>query len=423
MNNLKNYGVIIRLYPTDEQAKQIVQTAGCSRFVYNQLLNQYNKEYSLFIEQIKLLKHIEKLNDSVGLGQVMRLYGKKYNLSYPKIKEYSSLKNEFEFLKTVDSLSLANSKQHLDKAISNSIKSIGKVSKAKYHRPKFKKRTNKFSYQTNNVQVKKNGQVERNSIEIINVDKIEYLKLPKLKKVKIGNHRELIGDIKTVTITLDETGKFYATLQMDLGESYVEEPILVRDEKSFVLGIDVGITDTIITSDGDKINFTPGTRDRLKSLEKKRSKYQRQMSRRLNGGANYNKSRIKKTKVDKKIARIVKDENHKVANQVLSLSNHFNIEDLRVKKMKEGKRKAKSLQTFSLSQLLQFIEYKAESQGKTVMRINSHYPSTQLCSCCGYKNTQLKGNCNIREWECSECQAQHDRDINAAINIKNYQFT
>ncbi len=422
MSSLQNYGVVIRLYPNKEQKQQIIENSGSSRFVYNQLLNQYNEDWNEFLDLVNEIQEEYNIDNSMSLKDFMKEYKDIFDLKYPKLQEYSSLKAEYEFLNEVDSLALANSKQNLNTAISNSIKSISKVGKAKYHKPNFKKKSYKYSYQTNNILTnkKKNNKIigKNESIKLLKENRKFYITLPKIGKVITSKPRNFSGRITTVTVTMDEVGKCYASLQIDNSDNFSPSTKLNSD----ILGLDVGIIDTIITSNGDKLGFSSKTKVKMKKLGRKSKCYQRQMARRTFNGKNYHKARINKTKIDKKLKNIIKDNNHKIVNKTLSLSNHFHIEDLKVKKMKERKQKATSLQRFSLSELLNILEYKAESQGQIVKRISANYASTQLCSSCGYQNKQLKNNCAIRTWTCPECNSEHDRDINAAINIRDYKF-
>lgn len=414
INHLTNYGVTFRIYPTDEQIEIIAQNSGCSRATWNILLHKYNTDYDTLANKLAIATTFLNMEDAKFSDVI-----KDTDLEWPKLGKYSDLLDEHPYLKQkgiIDSKALDLSRKHLNEAFAQFFKDMKKSSvSVKKGKPQFKKKDKyTMSYKTE-VQGKKKTTL---------FNKKGYVNLPILKHVKVSKHCDIVGEVSTVKVYMDNLGKFYITCQVKNKNALINHVSERLADNSDVLGLDIGLTDAIITSDGHKIKHKVSNEE-LVRLEKKRLKYERQMARRVNGSGRYNKSRIKKSKIDKKIANKIKDSNHKVANEVLKLSDHFNIEDLQTKKMSENKRNKismKRLRGRGLSNLLTIIEYKAESQGKSVKRIDKHYASTQLCSDCGHKNKALKGNCKIREWECPECGAMHDRDINAAINIREYKF-
>ncbi len=422
MNNqqyMTNYGVVFRIYPNEEQKKIIAMNAGCSRFVYNQLLNQYNEDYFDFLELVNEIKQDYDIDENMLLKDFMKEYKDIFDLEYPKLEKYSYLLNEYEFLNenVIDSKCLDLSRRNLNSAMGQFFKDMKKSSSSvKKGRPQFKKKDlYTMSYQTS-IQGKKQETL---------FNKKGYVSLPKLKNVKINKHCNIEGRVTTIKVFMDNLGKYYVSCTVQNDNATII-PMLSRNNTDDILGLDVGLDKAIITSNGDKIPHLVSKKE-INKLEKRRTHYQRQMARRNKDSKRYNKSRVRKSKIDKKISNKIQNSNHKVVNEVLKLSDHFNIEDLRTKKITEDKRNKskslnKSLRQRSLSSMLVILEYKAENQGKTVRRISNYYASTQLCSSCGYQNKQLKNNCAIRTWTCPECNSEHDRDINAAINIRDYKF-
>ena len=317
MKQLKAYK--FRIYPNEEQKIFFSKTFGCVRLVYNLMLNDRIKAYE----------------ESKGNPDK--------KIKYPTPAQY---KKEYEFLKEVDSLALANAQMNLDKAYKNFFrdKSIGF--------PKFKSKKNPVqSYTTNN----QNGTV--NIFE-------NWLKVPKLKElVKIKVHRKIEGIIKSATISRNGSGKYFISL---LCETDIQE--LPKTNSS--VGIDLGIKDMAILSTGEKIENLKFR----KQLEDKLKREQRKLSKRL---------------------LIAKKENRKGL-----LHNH---------------KLAKSMSDVSWASFVNKLEYKAKWYGKEIIKIDKFYPSSQICSVCGYKDG--KKTLDVREWTCSVCHTHHDRDINAAKNI------
>ncbi len=415
MNNqlyMKNYGVIFRIYPNDEQQWKIAVNSGCSRKVWNELLSLYNKQYQ------KLSKQLDIANTFLGTNDKYSIVIKETDLEWPKLGKYSDLIDEFDFLKNkeVDSKNLDNSRRNLNQAFSQAFKDIKKSnSQIKKSLPKFKRKDKYTLKYTTEVQGKKQYNL---------FNKKGYVSLPKLGNVKVNKHCNIIGKVGTIKVFMDNMNRYFISCTV-INDNVINVKETV-DFDDTILGLDVGLDNAIITSDGDKIKHKVSKKN-INNIEKRRRHYQKMMSRRKNYSNRYNKARIKKNKQEKKIANKVKDSNHKIINEVLKLSDYFHIEDLKTKKMSEQKKTklsnmSKSIRQRGLSQMLQILEYKADNQGKTVKRVSSFFASTQLCSNCGYKNTDLAGNCSIREWSCPECNTIHDRDINAAKNIRDYKF-
>ena len=350
-----------RIYPNEEQINYLQKTFGCTRFIYNQMLADRIKSYEENKDlDIKIIK-------------------------YPTPAQY---KKEYEWLKEVDSLALANAQMNLDKAYKNFFrdKSVGF--------PKFKsKKDNHKSYTTNN----QNGTIyiENNRI-----------KIPKLKSmIKIKQHREFVGLIKSCTISQNPSGKYY--ISMLVNTENIQLPKL--DTK---VGIDLGIKEFAITSDGEMFSNPKW----LKKSEKRLRKLQKDLSRKQKGSNNRRKDRLKVAKLHEKISNQRKDYLHKISHYIISENQVIVIEDLKVSNMIKNHKLAKSIADVSWSEFRRQLEYKSEWYGRELIIAPSNYASSQLCSNCGNKSSQTK-DLSCRTYICPVCGMEMDRDINASKNL------
>lgn len=351
-------GVRFRIYPNKSQRKLIEQTFGCCRLVYNKALAERQTAY----------KNGEKIGYS-KTSSMLTGWKKDESLS---------------FLKEVEAVALQQSLRDLDRAYINFFKKTAK-------HPKFKsKHFNRQSYRTlNQGQVRIVGQ---------------HIKLPKLGYVKIRQSME-IGLIYNVTIERTPTGKYYAVLNVEF------EPEK-RSNGGEVIGIDVGLKKSYTDSNG----ATVANPKFLAKSTKKLATEQRRLSRKKIGSNNRNKQRVKVALVYERVANQRKDFLQKQSTKLISENQTICIEDLNVKGMVRNHRLARAIGDVGWGEFFRMLEYKAEWYGNEIIKVPMMYPSSQTCSCCGYRNKAVK-DLKIRTWTCPECGVSHDRDHNAAINI------
>ena len=243
-----------------------------------------------------------------------------------------------------------------------------------------------------------------NNIEVLE----KQIKLPKLGLVKCKVSKQVNGRILNATISQNPSGKYFVSI------CCTDVEIAQYSPTGAVAGIDLGIKEFAITSDGLHINNPKY----LAKSEKKLAKLQIKLSRKQIGSNNRNKARIKVARQHEKIANQRQDFLHKLSTQLIEDYDIICIEDLKVKNMVKNHKLAKSISDVSWSEFVRQLQYKADWQHKIIQKIDTYFPSSQLCGDCGYKNKEVK-DLKVREWTCPQCNAHHDRDVNAAINILN----
>lgn len=345
-----------RIYPNTEQREYFAKTFGCTRFIYNRMLNDKIEHYKTTEQTLK--------------------------------NTPAQYKEEFPWLKEVDSLALANAQMNLEKAYKNFFrdKSIGF--------PKFKsKKNNHRSYTTNN---------QKGTVSIED----EHIKLPKLKSVvKIKQHRLFDGLIKACTVSQTPSGKYFISI---LVECEIEQ--MPRLETK--VGIDVGIKTFAVMSNRVVVENPK----HLRKSEKRLAKLQKDLSRKMKGSNNRAKARLKVARLHEKISNQRLDFLHKKSFETVRDNQVIVLEDLKVKNMVKNHKLAKAISEASWGMFREMIEYKAQWYGREVVIAPSNYASSQLCSNCGNKSSQTK-DLSCRTYVCCECGLVIDRDYNASLNL------
>lgn len=357
-----------RIYPNKAQEQQIEQTFGNCRFVYNYYLN---KRIELYRET---KSNFNSNSCSKDLTQLKKL-------------------EEYKWLNLTDSTAYQN-------ALGDLQNGYDKFFKEHTGFPKFKRKNNSYQSYTSKNNTNKNN---TSSIRILDNN---HIQLPKLKKVKCRISRVITGRIVNATISKVPSGKYFVSI-------CCKEDIQPKMKTGSVVGLDLGIKEFCIDSNGSKIDNPKY----LRKSEKKLARLQRQLSRKSIGSKNRNKARIKVAKCYEHITNQRKDFLQKLSTQIISENDIICLEDLNVKGMVKNHHLAKSISDCSWSAFTRMLLYKADWYDKKIVKIDRFFPSSKTCSCCGHRIDKMP--LNIREWDCPECNTHHDRDINAAINILN----
>ena len=354
----------VRLYPTPEQAAFLNAQVGAVRFVYNKALHIISTQYKRHGLKLKAKKDLKPL---LAVAKKSRKY---------------------HWLKDFDSIALQQACINLDRAFQNF---FNPQLKARY--PRFKRKHGKqSSYHCMSVSAGDN-----------------WIKVPKMKPIKARLHRDITGTLKSITLTRTTTGKYYASVLVEDG---VEAPAPLQTVDT-VLGVDMGLTHLAIDSTGRKVanpRFLKRARANLRRKQKALSRCQK-------GSKGRAKARIKLAKAHERLANARADFQHKLSRQLIDDNQAVVVETLKVKNLLKNRKLAKHIADASWYSLIQKLAYKAEAQGKHLVKIDQWFASTKTCSCCGHTVEQMP--LTVRTWDCPHCGTQGiDRDINAAINIR-----
>ena len=350
----------LRLYPNKGQQVFFNKTFGACRVIYNEMLYNLQENYKNGIKKDK----------------------------YTLFKE---IKSKYEWMKEVDSNALCSSFMDLDKAYTRFFNNKSKF-------PKFKHKKEKNTYRNNNVLNRK----------IQNLIKNDKIKIPKIGYIKFKQNYSFndIKKVRNITILKSKTNKYYCLLCVEI------------EQKEYfhtgnIMGLDLGIKNLVIDSNGIKYkNLKPYT-----NLEKKIKHLNKLFSKKQKGSKNQEKARLKLAIAHEKLCNKRKDNLHKLTTKLIKENDVICIENLNVKGMTKNHKLAKAIQDCSFGTLVSMLKYKATWHNRKIIEIGRFYPSSKLCSNCGHKMSNM--GLEIRKWICPICGVQHDRDINAAINIKN----
>lgn len=354
-----------RIYPTKEQTIQIQRTFGCCRFVYNYYLAKRIDAYK---------------SDKTTLG---------YKACSA---DMTALKKQLPWLGEVDSIALQSSLRDLDTAYQNFFRRVKQGEKPGF--PCFKsKRKHRRSYKSKCVGT---------NIKVLD----GAMQLPKLGNVKCRVSRKVEGRVLSATVSQEASGKYYVSL------CCTDVDIKPPPKTGAAVGIDLGIKDLAITSDGVKYDNLHSYRRNLKKL----ARLQRQLSRKSKGSRNREKARVKIARLHKHIANQRNDAIHKMTTQLVRSNDIICMEDLSSKNMMKNHKLALHVADAAWGEIRRQLAYKTDWYGKELVVIDRFFPSSQTCGCCGCRNKEVK-DLSIRFWTCPQCGAFHDRDINAAQNI------
>ena len=347
-----------KIYPNKKQEILLAKHFGANRFVFNYYLNSRKESY--LGEDKKSLNYYDNANDLTQLKK----------------------DENFNWLKEINSQSLQSSIRNLDTAYNKFFRKQTKF-------PRFKSKYNRQSFKIpQNVLIKDNK-----------------LNIPKFKEgIKINLHQEIEGKIMFATISKSTTSKYYVSITCEVNH----KPFEKTNSK---VGIDTGIKDLAILSDGKVYENIKTLKSNLKKLKYE----QRQLSKKVKGSSSRNKQRKNLALVHEKITNVRKDYLHKISTEIIKSQDVICIEDLAVKNMMKNHKLAQAFADVSLGTFYSMLEYKAKWNDKTIIKIDRYFPSSKMCSNCSWINQDL--TLKDREWSCPSCGEKHDRDFNAAKNI------
>ncbi|WP_070328118.1 RNA-guided endonuclease TnpB family protein [Exiguobacterium aurantiacum] len=355
-------GYKYRLYPTAAQADFLVRTIGCARFVYNKLLE----------DRIKIREETK-----AGTGQKRKP---------PTPASYKPL---FPFLCEADSLALANAKLHLDTAFAKFFAGTAGF-------PVFKsKRKARASYTTNN---------QHGTIRIEG----GHVRLPKVGFIRFTQHRIFDGEIRSATVSMTKTGKFFVSLLVEQDD----EPWVPAEHK---IGIDLGLAQVARVRDLLRDERVVRHDGEVPEAEARLKRAQRALSRKKPGSRNREKARLLLAKKHEQVKNRRHDFLHKLSRRIVDENQVVVVETLKPREMMQDRRLAKSIGDAGWGEFVRQLEYKARFYGRTLIKADPWFASTQVCSACGENGGRKE--LDVREWTCAACGVLHDRDVNASLNL------
>ena len=367
---MANKAYKFRLYPNREQEELIQKTFGCCRFVYNYFLGERIAEYKMTGESLPFAKQSKML---------------------------TALREELPWLQEPDRSSLQNALRHLDAAYQKYFRSVSHGDIAEL--PKFKKKKNsRKSYTTSNVG------------NAIRLDE-SHLRLPKIGMVKTKVSRKIPADhrILSATISQDPSGKYYVAITTE----YELDPPVIELDIENALGIDYSSPHFYVDSEGNSADMPRFYRE----AEKRLAMEHRRMDKMSMGSNNWNKQRIKVARVYERVRNSRADWQHKQSARLANQFDYICVEGINYQDMARGLHLAKATNDNAFGQFRQMLTYKMAERGKKLITIDKWFPSSKTCRFCGVVNSEL--TLKDREWTCPSCGAHINRDLNAAINIRN----
>lgn len=356
-----------RIYPTEEQKVLLAKTFGCVRVVWNWALDAKSTAYK---------EHGESISTNTLINRMK-----------------AELKAEKEWLGEVNSQSLQMSIRNLGTAYDNFFRGTAKF-------PKFKSKHDRQSFQC----------PQHCSVDFVR----GTISIPKAKDIPAVLHRRFSGEVKTVTVSKTNTGKYYASILVNDNVPTPDKP--TASDEHTTIGIDAGLKTLAVLSDGREFESPHFARKEACKLKL----FQRRLSKKTKGSCAYRRVKQRIARLHERVANRRTDYLHKITHQLTHESQVRTIcvENLNVKGMQRNHHLASSVSDASISEFMRMLEYKCEWQGVRLVKIGRFDPSSQLCHVCGHRYSGLR--LSVREWTCPSCGTHHDRDLNAAINIKNF---
>ncbi|PNC11523.1 transposase [Enterobacter cloacae] len=353
----------VRIYPTPEQADFLSAQFGAVRFAYNKALHIKKHAYQ---------RHGVSLNPRKDLKSLLAVAKKS---------------RKYAWLKAYDSMALQQAVINLDVAFSN------------FFNPKLKSRFPAFK--------RKHGR--QSSYHCVGIKILDSaIKIPKISPIEALLHRETVGTVKSITLSRSATGKYYASILCDDGAEVPAKPALISN----VTGLDMGLSHYAIKSNGDKIPPPHYLINASRNLRRK----QKALSRKKKGSANRHKARVQLAGVHERVANTRADFQHKLSRTIVDESQAVIVETLKAANMMKNDHLARAIGDAGWSGFITKLEYKVAEKGVHLVKLDQWFASSKTCHCCGHKMPEMP--LNKRIWQCPECGVEHDRDINAAINIE-----